>query len=47
MQPIHTLKFHALVIILVTIYLGSRAQFSTLTLTIEIHRYQMGSVSGE
>jgi hypothetical protein len=46
MQPIHTLKFHALVSILVTIYLGSRAQFSTLTLTNEIHQYQMGSMNG-
>jgi hypothetical protein len=31
---------------LVILYLRSRAQFSTLTLTNEIHRYQMGSMSG-
>jgi hypothetical protein len=31
---------------LVTVYLRSRAQFSTLTYTKEIYRYQMGLVSG-
>jgi hypothetical protein len=31
---------------LVTVYLRSRAQFSTLTFTKEINRYRIGSVSG-